>query len=481
MIGLYIAIGVLSLLAALIAIVLIRALTFNVKRSENQQPESVEVDKERAVAALAEMIKCKTVSHKNRAEDDEAEFIKFKEILPEMFPNVYAKCEYSEPSERTLLFKYKGKSSSSPTVLMAHYDVVSVETSQWQKPPFDAVREDGVLWGRGTLDTKVTLNGAMQAMESLITQGFVPENDIYLAFAGDEEINGTGALAVVDLFEREGIKPGLVLDEGGAVVQNVFPGVSAPCALVGIAEKGMVNLEFTYSGNGGHSSSPKPHTPVGKLSRACVNIENHPFKYRLSSATRQMFDTLARNSTFLYKIIFANLWLFSPVLDLICRKSGGELNALVRTTCAFTQMEGSKGINVIPPNARMCANLRIIPGETVEDAVAYVKKVVGDPEICVNVINGNDPSVTSEVACEGYNRVAKAINATWRDAIVSPYLMFAGSDSRHWGRISDRVFRFSAMALTSAERATIHGNDEKITEATVEKCVEFYVRIIKMS
>lgn len=475
----YIVISLGAAILALAAVVIIRTLLFKTNPVKVDSAEDVYVNVEKAVSDLAEMIKCKTVSNTDKKLEDEAEFEKFKALLPKLFPSVFEKCEYTEVGSRAILFKYVGKSHNAPTVLMAHFDVVSVEEDQWDKPPFDGIVEKGVLWGRGTLDTKGTLNGAMQALESLIESGFVPENDIYLAFAGDEEINGTGASSIVDMFDKNGITPALVLDEGGAVVQNVFPGVKEPCALIGIAEKGMLNARFSYIGNGGHASSPKPHTPVGMLSKVCVNIENHPFKFRVCRATAAMFDTLARHSGFVYRMIFANLWLFSPVLNLICKKSGGELNALLRTTCAFTQMEGSKGMNVIPANANMVANLRILPGETKESALEYLKKMACNESIEVSEIYGENPSVTSDVGTEGWKRVESAINGTWKEAIVSPYLMFACSDSRHWGRISKNVYRFSAMALTKEERATIHGNNERIPTDTVKKAVEFYIRLIK--
>ncbi len=479
MIGLYIGLALGAVILILASFIIARTLLFKADNSPKDSAEDVYVNVEKAVSDLSEMIKCKTVSYKDKKFEEEAEFDKFKALLPKLFPCIYKSCEYTEVGDRALLFKYEGKRHDAPTVLMSHFDVVSVEEEQWEKPPFDGLVEKGVLWGRGTLDTKGTLNGAMQALEALIASGFVPENDIYLAFAGDEEINGTGAPKIVDLFEERGITPGLVLDEGGAVVQNVFPGVKAPCALIGIAEKGMLNAKFSFVGNGGHASSPKPHTPVGILSNTCVNIEKHPFKFRVCDATAAMFNTLARHSNFIYRMIFANLWFFSPILNMICKKSGGELNALLRTTCAFTQMEGSKGMNVIPAKAKMIANLRILPGETKETALNYLKKRTVDPSVEVCEINGVDPSVISEIGTDGWNRVEKAINGTWRDAIVSPYLMFACSDSRHWGRISNKVYRFSAMALSKEERATIHGNNERIPTDTIRKTVEFYIRLIK--
>lgn len=475
----YLLYAFIALLLTLIGTVIIRTLLFKPTASEVLTVENIAVDTDKAVDDLSKMIRCRTVSHFNKSEDDEREFSKFISLLPTLFPEIYKKCEYTEVTDRAILFKLCGKESGSPSVFMAHYDVVCADEERWQKPPFDGVIEDGVLWGRGTLDTKVTLNAAMQALEALLSEGFVPKRDIYFAFAGDEEINGSGASSIVDYFEEKGITPSLVLDEGGAVVNNVFPGVKTPCAMIGIAEKGMLNVEFSCESNGGHSSAPKPHTPVGILSKACTRIENKPYKMRISGAASSMFNTLARHSRFFFRMIFANLFIFSPLLDLIGRKTGGELNALMRTTCAFTQMQGSDGMNVIPTRAKMVANLRINPGETVDSAIARLKNTAKDERVNISVLYGNDPSRVSLVDCDGYKRVERAILSTWENTICSPYLMVACSDSRHWGRISDRVYRFSAMALTKEERASIHGNDEKIPFDTVRRSVEFYTRLIK--
>lgn len=478
---LIIALSVGALLCALIVVLVVRAILFKPTEANLPSSEKVTPDGERVVYTLAEMIKCKTVSDVDKSNEDEEEFLKFKALLPKLFPKVYEVCTYEEPSDRAILFKWKGEDSSHPTVLMAHYDVVSVVEEQWEKPAFDAIIENGVLWGRGAIDTKATLNGVLSAANELIENGFVPKNDIYFAFGGDEEVNGHGAKDIVELFKNRGILPGLVLDEGGAVVENVFPGVKKPCALIGTAEKGMLNVKYSVTGGGGHSSSPAAHTPVGVLSAACVRVEKKPFKFRITRPARQMFNALARHSTFVYRLIFANLWFFSPVLNLITSLGGGELNALVRTTTAFTQMEGSKGMNVIPPFASMVSNHRIIPGETMDSVLERIKKTVNDERVEISVISGMNPSRVSDVTSEAYERVETAVRDTWTDAIVSPYLMLACSDSRHWGEISDKVFRFSAMALTKEERATIHGNNERIHVEKIVQTAEFYIRLMKNS
>ena len=469
------------ILVILIAVILIRTLRFVPEKQSASVPEAIQVDGDKATRDLAEMIKCKTISHRNSDEDDESEFLKFEKLLPELFPKVFATCSFEKVGNRGLLIRWQGKSPDAPSVFMSHYDVVSVEAADWQKPAFDGILEDGFLWGRGTLDTKGTLNGILQAAELLISEGFVPNNDVYFAFGGNEEVSGDGSYGIVQLFKQRGITPGLVLDEGGAVCTGVFPGVKKPIALIGTGEKGQLNIQYTVKGGGGHSSSPKANSPIIRLSRACLNVEKSSFKYTLSSPTAQLFNTAGRHSNFLYRMIFANQWIFGGVLGIYSKLAGGEFNAIVRTTTAFTQMSGSKGQNVIPAVATMVSNHRIIPGENVESVVAHVTKAVNDENVKVSVINGVDPSVISRTDCEAYERVRSTVAETWQDTIVTPYLMVAGSDSRHWGEISDKVYRFSAMALSKEERGMIHGNDERIPVETVNKTVEFYIRIMQKS
>lgn len=471
--------SLLIILLVFILIVLVRALAFNPQKQFNSEIINVEFDKDKAVESLRSLIKVKTISYEDKTLENEKEFLRFKKELKKLFPLVFKYSEEISVLGRGILLKLKGKSSLKPTVLMSHYDVVPVSENLWSKPPFDAVIENGVLYGRGCVDTKITLNGALFATQTLLESGFVPENDIYFAFSGEEEINGDFAKNVVEYFYQQKINIELVVDEGGAVVENVFPGVKQPCAMIGIAEKGMANVEFTSKSNGGHASTPKPNGPIAVLSNACVNLKDKPFKMKISKPAYLMFNTLGRYSSFFYKIIFANLWCFSWVIDLIAKKSGGEMNALIRTTFAFTQLKGSDASNVIPTKATFLSNVRISPAETVDSVVEKLNKRFSKSNIEIKAKNGYNPSVISEVDCESYNKVKNAVKETFNGAIVSPYLMLQCSDSRHYSKICNKVYRFSACDLTKEERSGIHGNDEKIRISAIYKAVEFYIRLIK--
>jgi carboxypeptidase PM20D1 len=471
--------AVLGLLGLFLAVILLRAAFFRPKKQPQVNTETVDFDKKSAVFALQKLVQCKTVSNVDKSLEDDAEFEKLIALLPDLYPRVYDVCSIRRLPDRGLLFRWPGKHDHAPAVMMAHYDVVSVDEEKWDKPPFAGIIEDGLLWGRGTLDTKATFNGILCAANHLIGKGFQPEHDIYFAFSGGEEVNGNGAVNIVDYFISHDIQPALVVDEGGAVVENVFPGVKQPCGLIGIAEKGMMNVEYKALSSGGHASAPPVKTPITTLANACRNVSKHPFKMHITKPAAEMFDTLGRHSTFLYKVIFANLWCFGWIIDLLGKTGGGEMNALVRTTVAFTQMEGSTGRNVLPTEAKLVSNMRLNPADSVASAAAHLRKAVNDPNVEITVLESSEPSRISQTDCPAWDTVAAAVAETWPGCVVSPYLMVQCSDSRHYGRISDHVYRFSAMDMTAEERKSIHGNNEKIRLQSIAKAVEFYIRLMK--
>ena len=466
--------------AAFLLIILIRALLFNPPKTTQLNEEKIDTDKQKIIQDMSDMIKCKTVSNRDESLVDKREFEKFINLLEERFPLIHKNCSLQHLGKNGLLYKLEGLSSEKPSVCMAHYDVVPVEKDGWDKPAFDGLIEDDCIWGRGTLDTKGTLCAVMQALEQLLNDGYTPQNDLYLSFSGEEEIDGESCAKIVEYLKQNGVTPAIVLDEGGAVVENVFPGVTNECALIGIAEKGSVNLDFSCVSSGGHASTPPKNTVTYELAQAIMQIKKHPFKRHFTKPVKEMFNILGRYSSFGYKIIFANLWCFMPLLDMICKMSGGELNAMMRTTLAVTKLDGSNAYNVLPPKASFGVNMRLMEGDTIDSTINLLTKTIKNDNIKIKLVNGGNPSICSNTDCDEFLKLKTAISQTWTDAVISPYLMMACSDSRHYCKITDRVYRFSAMKLSKEERAMIHGNNERIPIDTLIKTVEFYIRFLKL-
>lgn len=462
-----------------LAVLCVRALLFRPSETAVEPMPELPVDAQTATEHFQQLLRCKTVSYIDETQTNEEEFARFEALLPTLYPAVHAVCEKEKIGSRALLYRWKGKTSGGPTVLMAHYDVVPVTESEWKHPPFAAEISEGMLWGRGTLDTKGTLLSVMEGAETLIQQGFVPECDLYFAFAGDEEVMGHGAQDIVQTLKNRGVHPAMVLDEGGAIVQNVFPGVKEEAALIGIAEKGGVDIDIIAQTKGGHASVPPAHSALGKLGRAVARVESRPMRFTLTKPARELFDRMGRHSTFAYKLIFANLWCFAPVLNLLCKKSGGELNALVRTTCAFTRAWGSDAYNVMPSSATVGANVRLICGETIKGMTQYLSRIMNDNDISLRVIHGNDPSAISKTGDQLWNRVDRAIRAAYSGVLVSPYLMLACSDSRHYDGFCDHVYRFSGMRMTKEERGLIHNANERIPVDYLPDTIRFYARVMQ--
>ena len=468
-------------IGAIGGVLAVRTLRFKPKAQSAPAPDAVHVDGQKAIDDLAEMLRCKTVSNPDNSLEDAAEFDRFRALLRERFPAVHEKCSLEHVGRCGLLYYWKGENDGAPTVLMAHYDVVPADEATWTKPPFGGVIDDGILYGRGALDTKITLCACLEAAEQLIKSGFTSKNDIYFAFSGEEEPAGPSAGDIVTALAERGVRPALVLDEGGAVVTGAFAGVKQPCALVGTAEKGQLRLSLEAESRGGHASSPPPQTIVGELAEAVCEVDASPAPFTLTPPVEKMLDTLGRHASFPMRLVLANLKFFRPVLDIVCQLSGGELNALMRTTCAATQMSGSPENNVLPARASVGFNLRIINGESCEEAEQRVRDAVGDPDIAVRRLYAAEPSEYSETSGEAWERLTGVIKRTWPKAVVSPYLMLAASDSRHYDRISRNVYRFCPLELSKEERGTIHGVNERIPTWKAVKCAEFYIRLISES
>ena len=463
----------------LAGVVALRTLRFAGKQPAPPPAEPLAIDSAGAVERLALAIRLPTVSEEDPARRAPAALRALHRLLDQAFPRVHASLE-REDVNGSLLYTWRGADSTlPPLLLMGHMDVVPADSAKWSYPPFSGAIAGGYVWGRGALDDKVGVMGTLEAVEALLGQGFRPRRTVYLAFGHDEEVGGEhGAKVVAAMLRDRGVRLAAVVDEGGAIVTGIIPGVAAPVATVGVAEKGSVSLVLTAQVSGGHSSMPPARTAIGLISRAIERLEHDQFPGSLQ-ASRGLFEAVGPEMAWPYRALFANLWLFEPI---VVRRLTAlpSTAAAVRTTIAPTIVTGGTKDNVLPGSARAVVNLRILPGETVGSTVERVRRVVGDSAITVSAVGeGDDPSPVSPADGPTFRALATAIRQVHPDVVVAPFLVLGATDARHYASLTPNVFRFIPVHLVAEDLERLHGVDERIGVGDYVQAVRVYGQIIR--
>src|SRR6476659_838473 len=345
----------------------------------------------RAVEKLQALVRIPTVSHRDRSQVDTAAFDAALAELERSFPLLHARLGRTRIAGHALLLHWPGRSSSRPVVLMAHLDVVPVdEQATWQHPAFGAVVLDGAMWGRGTLDDKGSLVAICEAVETLLERGFVPAQDVWLSFGCEEEVSGTAAQEAVAELVRRGVRPWFVLDEGGAIAHEAFPGVRAPIGVIGVTEKGTTSLELRVEGRGGHASTPTRLGPTARLARAITRLDRAPMPPSVPAPTIELFRRMAPHASPALRPLMANAARIRPVLTRALAAAGPEPAAMTRTTFAVTPLSGSPALNVIASTARAGVNVRVMVGDTVAGGLAHVRSEIDDDQVHVEVLEAGE-------------------------------------------------------------------------------------------
>lgn len=440
-----------------------------------------------ATLRLAEALKIETVSLSANSNAHAADFLRFHQFLAEQFPQVHATLKKDVINNYSLLYRWQGTNETlKPVLYMAHIDVVPADTSNpefWQQAPFSGAIVDGYVWGRGALDNKGSLMGLLEATEQLLSDGFQPKQTIYFAFGHDEELGGKqGNQRIAAHLQQQGVQLASVLDEGFFVLDGMIPGLTAPTAMIGIAEKGFLSLQLSIESEGGHSSTPPPHTAIGILSQAINRLENTPVPGGLDGLLGQTFAVLGAEMPFIKKMIFANLWLFQPVVEkqLAAKPS---TNALMRTTTAVTMINGGIKENVLPNRASAVVNFRISPTDSVESVIAHARETINDDRIKIEKYGDilAEPSPISSTQSESYQQLAMTIREQFPGAIVAPANVVGATDSRHYQAIADNIYRFMPVVLGKEDISRFHGHNERISIGDYQKLIGFYYKILQQS
>ena len=432
-----------------------------------------------AVERLAGAVRIATVS--GEVPPPAESLAAFQDLLRQSFPLVHAALRQETIGGGSLLYTWQGKDPGAPALLLAaHQDVVPVEAGAWQQPPFGGAIAGGFVWGRGTLDDKGSLMAILEAVERLLGQGYQPRQTVYLAFGHNEEIGGEGgAQAIAALLRQRHARIGLAVDEGSAVLDGVIPGVGAPVAMIGVAEKGYVSVEIAARGPGGHSSLPSADNAAVRVARAVARIEDDPMPARIDGAIGGLLDGIAPYTRGAMRVALANRWLSGPLVkrQLLANPTTA---AALRTTTALTILEAGTKDNVLPQRARAVINHRILPGETIAGVVAHDRAAVDDPRVTVRALPGGfEPGPPVATGSAEYRRFAAVVGATFPNAAVAPGLVVGATDLRHYQAMAGAAFRFEPIVVTPADLERIHGKDERIGVDAYMRAIGFYERLIR--
>ncbi len=426
---------------------------------------------------LSRLIRIETISVAGQTE--RSNFYAFHEELKAIFPALFA-CVEVACMDGSLLLKWQGKDSSlSPILLMNHHDVVEA-SGEWKYPPFAGTVAEGKVWGRGALDNKGGLAMMLQAAEELVAEGYVPERDIYFVSTCTEETDGQGGKAIATYLQERGLHFDLILDEGGMILYDPIGGADGTFAMIGVGEKGYVDLKFTASSHGGHASAPGKDTPLVRLGKFMAAAEKTKlFDAKLSPAVKEMLSRFAPTMKGIMKLACGHVRLFGPILKKIMPAISPTAGAMLKTTLAFTMAGGSEGSNVLPEEAWVVANLRYSHHQGKASSLAAVEALAKQYNISMAIIDDGGESSLTDFREKGFCFLEMAVKEVFPGYIPVPYVMTAASDCRYYGRLSKNCLRFVPFVIDEQQLDSIHGKNECVDFSALPGAVDFYRYVLK--
>ncbi len=380
------------------------------------------------------------------------------------------------PGRANLYARIKGDGSKRPLILLSHTDVVMAEPARWSIPPFSGELRDGYVYGRGALDMKAT--GAVHVtLLRLLKRLNVPlKRDLILLAVGDEEAGGAGAASIIkDHFDLiRGAE--FLLNEGDvAYVKNG----KVQQYGVDVMEKAALWLRITANGPAGHGSIPLENSSVNRLLNALARLRTWETPIRVHPAVAEGYRMRAKQQTDpVLKAAYANLEqaLKNPSL----RKrllADSTLNAEVRNTFTITGLHGSEKVNVIPGSAWAQIDARLLPGETPEGFIAKLRRVLNDPELKIEVLEGSTPTGSS-AATALMQAIRKVAAKRDPGVLVIPTMLTSSTDSAKFRAVGIEAYGFEPFKLDDVELERSHRDNERVSVENIGFALQFLFDVL---
>lgn len=431
-------------------------------------------DDREARAIFAELIGINT-THEHGGTTPAARAIR-RRLLAAGFPGSDVVIVGPHPARQNLVARLRGSGVRRPIILLAHLDVVEARREDWSLDPFTLTEKDGYFYGRGASDIKDMAAIFTQTVIGLRRDRVPLDRDVILALTADEEggidngvewllANRRPLLDAAYVINGDGGDP--VMRDGAVYARNVQA-----------SEKVYTDLRLEVRNPGGHSSMPVPDNAIYRLSAALARLSAYEFPPRLNEVTRAYFIRAAAAAP---DTIAARMRMVGESGDTTAmrRLSAGSawFNAVLRTTCVATRLEGGHANNALPQTAAANVNCRMLPDERPDDVMDAIRRVVADTAVQVTVTSPPVPSPSSPLVPEVLEPVDSITAAMWPGAAVVPSMETGATDGLFFRNAGIPVYGVSGVALDEDDMRA-HGRDERIRVEAFYRGLEFTRRLV---
>lgn len=418
----------------------------------------IRYDKERYAHSLSQMIRIATISH---SEDEPTDGIpQMHEWLRERYPLIAHMGEWHDMNGG-LLIRIRGTDpEQKPLCLMSHMDVAPVAGQTWKRGPFSGEIADGCIYGRGAADTKGSLCAIFESVEALLSDGFMPRKDVYILSSSREEVAGEDAVRMAEYFRAQRVTPSLVIDEGGAVMPAPMQGVEGDFAMIAMSERSSARLLL----RGDREKIEKANRRLlsalkkGKLAPSAFPDE-----------VEEMFRRMQPHMHGLLKFIFRRFEFFKPLLLRLIPALNAQAAAMVLPSAGFVRKDNED-----------CVTLKCTYHHNIDrvcdNAVAIYRKYGID----ASVTEKRPAPVPIDFRAPQIALVEQAVRASMPQVHPVPFIIFGGTDARHFVGLSDCVARFAPLKMNYEIVNSVHQADEYIFIDSLESAVKFYVELIRL-
>lgn len=379
--------------------------------------------------------------------------------------NVWATLSATQPTGR-------------PLILLHHIDVVPIEREHWTAQPFAGERRDGRLYGRGALDMKSFAALHLAALERLVSSRDRLQRDVIFLAVADEEVEGEGSRRFIA--EQLGrVDAEYLLDEGGFALHEFLPGHDV--AVIATAQKRAAKLRLVAEGRAGHGSRPVPDGGPSVLIQALTRALAAPAPMRIAAYNAPLFEALSTLTSFPQSALLARIRWPGVLSALEGRLSKDKnLNPVLRDTAALTVLRAGDKDNVIPSEATAVLDVRLLPDTELDVFIADLRAAIGDLPVRIEVLDPPDPPITPSPTDDPlFRALVDAVRAHTPAATVVPWLMVGASDSRFFQPRGVKTYGFGPVFVTRPDLDGIHGHDESVDIAALEKGMVVYAEALE--